>query len=129
MHCAGEGDLCAGRGRGIRCGIRERDGVHHQGEGRVQADERRHQAGGAPAQQVPRPLTRPLQARTARLTRAQGMGQSDICTVDSVLLSVPKLLRMRSSLEWMRSSLVVRASDCQCRSPGFDLSILRHSGI
>jgi hypothetical protein len=31
---------------------------------------------------------------------------------------------MRSSLWWMRSSLVVRASDCQCRStnsPGFDL--------
>ncbi len=33
---------------------------------------------------------------------------------------------------WMRSSQVVRASDCQCRSrnsPGFDPSILRHSGI
>jgi hypothetical protein len=32
----------------------------------------------------------------------------------------------------MRSSLVVRASDCQCTScncPGFDLSIRRHSGI
>ncbi len=32
----------------------------------------------------------------------------------------------------MRSSLVVRASDCQCRSrnsPGFDPSILPHSGI
>jgi hypothetical protein len=32
----------------------------------------------------------------------------------------------------MRSSLVVRASDCQCRSsncPGFDPSILRHSEI
>ncbi len=32
----------------------------------------------------------------------------------------------------MRSSQVVRASDCQCRSPnspGFDPSILRHSGI
>ncbi len=32
----------------------------------------------------------------------------------------------------MRSSPVVSASDCQCRScnsPGFDLSILRHSGI
>ncbi len=32
----------------------------------------------------------------------------------------------------MRSCLVVRASDCQCRSrysPGFDPSILRHSGI
>jgi hypothetical protein len=32
----------------------------------------------------------------------------------------------------MRSSLVVRASDCQCRSrnsPGFDPGILRHSGI
>ncbi len=33
---------------------------------------------------------------------------------------------------WMRSSIAVRASDCQCRSrnnPGFDPSILRHSGI
>ncbi len=33
---------------------------------------------------------------------------------------------------WMRSSLVVRASDCQCRScnsPGLDPSILQHSGI
>ncbi len=34
--------------------------------------------------------------------------------------------------EWMRFSRVVRASDSRCRSrncPGFDLSILRHSGI
>ncbi len=33
---------------------------------------------------------------------------------------------------WMRSSRMVRASGCQCRSrisPGFDPSILRHSGI
>jgi hypothetical protein len=33
---------------------------------------------------------------------------------------------------WMRSSLVVRASDCQCHSrnsPGFDPRILRHRGI
>ncbi len=33
---------------------------------------------------------------------------------------------------WMRSSRVVRASDSQCRSrncPGFEPSILRHSGI
>ncbi len=33
---------------------------------------------------------------------------------------------------WMRSSLVIRSSDCQCRScksPGFDPSILRHRGI
>jgi hypothetical protein len=33
---------------------------------------------------------------------------------------------------WMISSLVVRASDCQCRSrnsPGFNPSILRHRGI
>ncbi len=33
---------------------------------------------------------------------------------------------------WVRSSKVVRASDWQCRSrniPGFDTSILRHSGI
>ncbi len=39
---------------------------------------------------------------------------------------------MRSSRVWMRSSRVVRASDSQCRSrncPGFDPSILRHSGI
>ncbi len=39
---------------------------------------------------------------------------------------------MRSSLLRMRSSLVVRASDCQCTScngPGFDPSIRRHSGI
>jgi hypothetical protein len=38
---------------------------------------------------------------------------------------------MRSSLLRMRSSLVVRASDCQCTScngPGFDPSIRRHSG-
>ncbi len=35
-------------------------------------------------------------------------------------------------LLFMRSSLVVRASDCQCTScngPGFDPSIRRHSGI
>jgi hypothetical protein len=41
-------------------------------------------------------------------------------------------LRMRSSLARMRSSLVVRASDCQCTScngPGFYPSIRRHSGI
>ncbi len=39
---------------------------------------------------------------------------------------------MRSSLVRMISSLVVRASDCQCTScngPGFDSSIRRHSGI
>ncbi len=33
---------------------------------------------------------------------------------------------------WMRSSRVVRASGCQCQCrniPGFDPSILRHSGI
>ncbi len=41
-------------------------------------------------------------------------------------------MRMRSSLVRMRSSLLVRASDCQCTScncPGFDPSICRHSGI
>ncbi len=41
-------------------------------------------------------------------------------------------LRMRSSLVRMRSSLVVRASDCQCTScngPGVGPSIRRHSGI
>ncbi len=40
--------------------------------------------------------------------------------------------KFRSSLERMRSSLVIRASDCQCPScngPGFDPSIRRHSGI
>ncbi len=34
--------------------------------------------------------------------------------------------------QWMRSSLVVRASDCQCtgcNGPGFDPSIRRHRGI
>jgi hypothetical protein len=35
----------------------------------------------------------------------------------------------RNNHERMRSSRVVRASDCQCRSPGSDPSILRHSGI
>jgi hypothetical protein len=42
------------------------------------------------------------------------------------------LFRMRSSLVRMRSRLVDRAFDCQCTScniPGFDPSILRHSGI
>ncbi len=41
-------------------------------------------------------------------------------------------LTMSSSLRRMRSSLVVRASDCQstsCNGPGFDPSIRRHSGI
>ncbi len=40
--------------------------------------------------------------------------------------------RMRSSLERMRSSLLVRTSDCHCNScngPGFVPSIRRHSGI
>ncbi len=39
---------------------------------------------------------------------------------------------MRKNVIQMRSSLVVRASDCQCTScigPGFDPSIRRHSGI
>ncbi len=38
---------------------------------------------------------------------------------------------MRSSLVWMRSRRVLKASDCQCQSrssPGFNPSILRHSG-
>ncbi len=38
----------------------------------------------------------------------------------------------RSKLFWMRSGRVVRESDCQCQSrnsPGFDPSILWHSGI
>jgi hypothetical protein len=37
-----------------------------------------------------------------------------------------------TNYKWMRSSWVVRASDCRCRSwnsPGIDPSILRHSGI
>ncbi len=36
------------------------------------------------------------------------------------------------TMTWMRSSRVVRASDCQCRSrnsPRFDPSILWHSGV
>ncbi len=40
--------------------------------------------------------------------------------------------RRRTVYIWMRSCRVVRASDSQCRSrncPGFDPSILRHSGI
>jgi hypothetical protein len=44
-------------------------------------------------------------------------------------LDKPKLWPVTT---WMRSSLVVRASDCQCRSrnsPGFYPSILRHRGI
>jgi hypothetical protein len=37
---------------------------------------------------------------------------------------------MRSSLTWIRSSLVVRASECtSCNDPGFDPSIRRHRGI
>ncbi len=40
--------------------------------------------------------------------------------------------REREEEKTLRSSLVVRASDCQCTScngPGFDPSIRRHSGI
>jgi hypothetical protein len=36
---------------------------------------------------------------------------------------------MRSRQVWMRLSQVVTASGCQCQSPGFDPSILRHSVI
>ncbi len=42
------------------------------------------------------------------------------------------ICRPSDSTEWMRSNLVVRASDCQCTScngPGFDPSIRWHSGI
>jgi hypothetical protein len=49
-----------------------------------------------------------------------------------ILFSRSSLVWKRSRLVWMRPSLVVRASDCQCQrrnSPGFDPSILRHSGI
>jgi len=41
-------------------------------------------------------------------------------------------INMRSSLLWMRSSLVVRASGCPCKlsnGPGFKSSIRWHSGI
>ncbi len=44
----------------------------------------------------------------------------------------PNLTLARCVFNGMRSSRVVRASDSQCRSrncPGFDPSILRHSGI
>ncbi len=44
----------------------------------------------------------------------------------------PSVEWRRSSRVWMRSSQVVRASDCQCRSrnsPGIGQSILRLSGI
>ncbi len=47
-------------------------------------------------------------------------------------LSATRLDLIRGSHPRMRSSLVVRASDCQCTScngPGFDPSIRRHSGI
>jgi hypothetical protein len=50
-----------------------------------------------------------------------------ICNLLVRVLSIPWQL-----LKWMRSGLVVRASDCQCTScngPGFDPSIRRHSGI
>ncbi len=56
-------------------------------------------------------------------------------TVDSVYGGSEHLLKRKSAvLLWTekRSSLVVRASDCQCTScngPGFDPSIRRHSGI
>ncbi len=43
-----------------------------------------------------------------------------------------KCLDVRISMEWMRSSLVVRESDSQCRNcncPGYEPCILRHSGI
>ncbi len=44
----------------------------------------------------------------------------------------PGRVWMRPSRAWMRPNRVVTASDSQCRSrvcPGFDPSILRHSGI
>ena len=43
-----------------------------------------------------------------------------------------RLVLITSRLHFIRSSRVVRESDSQCRSrncPGFDLSVLRHSGI
>ncbi len=64
----------------------------------------------------------------------KGMPQKD--TLDN--LRTPVCFRILSSSftsispQRMRSSLVVRASDCQCtrcNGPGFDPSIRRHSGI
>ncbi len=63
---------------------------------------------------------------------------SQLCLGISISLTQPhtvswvQLQRIRCSLVRMRSSLVVRASDCQCTScngPGFDPSIRQHSGI
>jgi hypothetical protein len=45
---------------------------------------------------------------------------------------LPSSAFLLSHYRWIRSSLVVRVSDCQCTScngPGFDSSIRRHSGI
>ncbi len=47
----------------------------------------------------------------------------------SLVCMISSLAWARSSPVWMRSSLVVWPSDCQCRSPGFDPRILRHTGI
>jgi hypothetical protein len=54
--------------------------------------------------------------------------RSSARTLDSTV----KVYWMRCSRMWMRCSGVARASDSLCRSrncPGFDPSILRHSGI
>jgi hypothetical protein len=54
------------------------------------------------------------------------------CPIEALaFLFLPILLLSHGKIR-MRSSLVVRASDCQCTScngPGFDPSIRRHSGI
>jgi hypothetical protein len=47
-------------------------------------------------------------------------------------VSLPVSFEATVKVKWMRSSRVVRAFDCQCRScncPGFDPSIFRRSGI
>ncbi len=59
----------------------------------------------------------------------------DSCLVGKTLfwkITRQRIWQMRASLERMRASLVVTASDCQCIScngPGFDPNIRRHSGI
>ncbi len=54
------------------------------------------------------------------------------CTEEIRELLNPHFSFTRGRVKLLRKSLVVRASDCQCRSrnsPGFGPSILKHSGI
>ncbi len=53
-----------------------------------------------------------------------GVSANECSCAHHVTWSPNKLWRSTSIF-----NLWVRASDCKCRSPGFDLSILRHSGI